>query len=99
MVVVPYIQQSLTSLFGGAMRTMWRDLRFGSRMLLKKPGFTVVASLTLALGIGANTAIFSLIDAVLLKTLPVKAPEQLVAIEAFNQRGERIKIFSYPLFE
>src|SRR5262245_61182263 len=57
---------------------MFQDLRYGARMLLKNPGFTIVVALSLALGIGANTAVFSLLDAVLLKTLPVKEPERLV---------------------
>src|SRR6266699_1391728 len=56
------------------------DLKFAFRQLLKNPGFTAVAVLTLALGIGANTAIFSLIDVVLLKMLPVRNPEQLVLL-------------------
>src|SRR6185436_16180875 len=57
---------------------MFNDLRYGVRMLLKHRGFTLVAVLSLALGIGANTALFSVADAVLLRTLPVHEPEQLV---------------------
>src|SRR5437588_12906920 len=56
----------------------WRDVRFGVRTLLKSPGFTAVGVLTLALGIGANTAIFSLLNAVMLQSIPVRHPEQLV---------------------
>src|SRR5262247_2900209 len=59
---------------------MFRDLRFGLRMMRTHKVFTAVAALSLALGIGANTAIFSLLDALLLKTLPVKNPEQLVFV-------------------
>ncbi len=61
--------------------TLWQDLRFGARQLRRNPGLASVIVLSLALGIGANTAIFSLIDAVMLKTLPVKQPEQLVLLD------------------
>ena len=72
--------------------TLWQDLRHGVRTLMREPGFTTVVVLTLALGVGANTAMFSLIDAVLLKMLPVSHPEQLVYINTSSTKVGNIRI-------
>jgi hypothetical protein len=81
---------------------MFQDLRFGVRMLLKNPGFTVVAVLTLALGIGVNTALFSLFNGFALRPLPVKDPDQIVKVyrkelgEASRDVSGSPSMFSYP---
>ena len=68
------------------MQTLWQDLRYGARMLLKQKGLTAIAVLSLALGIGANTALFSVVDAMLLKKLPVKEPDRLALFGARSPR-------------
>src|SRR6185503_19777707 len=65
------------------MQTLWQDLRYGVRMLLRQKSITMIEVLSLGLGIGANTALFSIVDAMLLKLLPVREPERLVLFQSY----------------
>ncbi len=71
----------------GILETLWSDLRYAARLLRLNPGFAAAAILSLALGIGANTAIFQLLDAVRLRALPVKNPQELVQVKLDQPHG------------
>ncbi|HUO34478.1 MAG TPA: ABC transporter permease [Candidatus Acidoferrum sp.] len=79
------------------MNTFWQDLRYGFRLLLKSPGFTIIAIVTMALGIGVNTALFSVVNAVVLNPLPFPAPDQLVSLYTKTSEFNEGSI-SYPNF-
>lgn len=88
------------------MDTLWQDLRYGIRTLMKNPGFTVIAVMTLALGLGANTAIFSITDQILLRMLPVEKPEEIVVLRSPGPKSGRVSSdgdpatsFSYPMYK
>src|SRR5579864_4991308 len=80
------------------METLWQDLKYGIRMLARSPGFTAVALLTLALGIGANTAMFSVVEGAVLAPLPYFQPDHLVVVWENNPRFPRVWV-SYPNFQ
>jgi predicted permease len=104
---VGLVKEATREIWGWASwERFWQDVRYAFRVLRKNPSYTLTAVLSLALGIGANTAIFSLIDAIMLKSLPVKNPQELVslgdpaAVQSVSiGTGGEIRLFSYPFYK
>jgi putative ABC transport system permease protein len=96
---VTLVEEVTRDMWGlGWLETLLQDLRYGARMLRRNPGFTLVAVLSLALGIGANTAIFQLVDSVRMRTLPVSHPQQLTELRLADTKGLRGSVQSgYPV--
>src|SRR6266851_376742 len=95
---VEQIKEDCRDVRGRWLEDFGKDLRYTARTLRRSPGFLAVSVLSLAFGIGANTAIFTLINAVMLRSLPVKSPERLVQITRLTPDGKQ-GVVSYPLFQ
>ncbi len=78
------------------MNSFGQDVRYAVRVLLGKPGFSLTVILTLALGIGANTAVFSFVNSFFMRPLPADEPDELVRVYQFSDSGRRFSTFSYP---
>ena len=79
-------------------RSLWQDVRYGARSLIRQPGFTLVGILLLTLGIGLNTAIFSLVDTLLFRPLPVGRPQEVVSVFTTGETGAGASTSSYQDF-
>src|SRR4051812_45773153 len=84
---------------GAWLDDVWRDVRYALRMFARNPGFSAVVVTTLALGVGANTAIFSLVDTLMFRSLPVRQPEQLVELLFKYPRDPRLNLYRWKDYE
>src|ERR1700719_4836367 len=93
--------ESQTPMFlrGHSMHSFWQDLRYAARTLRNSPGFTVIAIVTLGLGMAVNTTVFSVINGLLLRSLPVPHAEQITVLAMKQPGAEGFQMFSYPDFQ